>query len=242
MHVSGAAPACRRSRASDPPTRVGRSGWAGPFTKRSDTRSAMATSSAVSEEAHPAITRAPTPTSSKFGCGPMNCRRYLPRGAWYNAMDIAFSEFQLRRVLRPGRPINLCIGSAAEMPLEDDGVSMLVSVEVLYCILTSTASSPRAAVLRRGGGVMICSVANAPQLHEYHGESGRTPSARTSGYPGFHRPRRPLRLRAGCRSPRPLDPLRSGGASTGCRSARGEGVQDGDVRTFRLTKLTVAAR
>ncbi len=109
------------------------------------------------------IRRYATPDTDflEFGCGSMNCRRYLPRSAWYNAMDIAFSEFQLRRVLRPGRPINLCIGSAAEMPLEDDSVSMLVSVEVLYCIPDVDRVFAESRRVLRDGGVMICSVANA---------------------------------------------------------------------------------
>ena len=97
----------------------------------------------------------------EFGCGPMNCRRYLPRGQWYNAIDIAFSEFQLRRVLRPGRLINLAIGSAADIPLADDGVSMLVSVEVLYCIPDVDRVFAECRRVLRDGGTMICSVGNA---------------------------------------------------------------------------------
>lgn len=109
------------------------------------------------------IRRYATPDTAflEYGCGPMNMRRYLPKGAWYNAIDIAFSEFQLRRVLRPGRRVNLAIGSATDIPLDDDSVSMLVSVEVLYCIPDVDRVFAESRRVLRDGGVMICSVGNA---------------------------------------------------------------------------------
>lgn len=102
----------------------------------------------------------------EFGCGPMNLRRYLPRGCWYNAIDIAFSEFQLRRVLKPGALVNVAIASAKKIPLPDDSVSMIASVEVVYCIPNVDEVFAECRRVLRDGGVMICSIANA-RYHKY---------------------------------------------------------------------------
>lgn len=109
-----------------------------------------------------------TPTTDflEFGPGPMNVRKYLPPDVWYNAIDIAFSEFQLRRVVTPASKINLAMASIKRVPLPDDSASMIVSVEVLYCIPQVDEVFAEVRRVLRDGGVLICSIANAT-YHKY---------------------------------------------------------------------------
>lgn len=70
----------------------------------------------------------PDTTFLEIGCGPLSLRKYLPAGVWYNGLDIAFSEFQVRRALRLAR-VNLLLGDAGAIPAPDDSVSMIGSCQ-----------------------------------------------------------------------------------------------------------------
>jgi SAM-dependent methyltransferase len=66
-------------------------------------------------------------------CGPgdMSIRRFLPRDLAYNAVEFGLSEFQVRRVLKRDRRVNLCLGSIEDLPIADDCVTMVACVEML---------------------------------------------------------------------------------------------------------------
>ena len=71
------------------------------------------------------------PAFLEVGCGDMTLRRYLPRGAWYNAIDISFSEYHLRRAVRGGGLVNVALASVTDIPLEVGVASLVVTSQVL---------------------------------------------------------------------------------------------------------------
>lgn len=65
----------------------------------------------------------------EVGCGNMGLLRYMPHNIYYNAFDISFSEFHLRRILKKRNNINVALTSATEIPLEANSVSLVVTTE-----------------------------------------------------------------------------------------------------------------
>jgi SAM-dependent methyltransferase len=95
----------------------------------------------------------------EIGCGSMRLRKYLPTGCWYNAIDIAFSEFQLNRIKGESN-INLALASATEIPLGNDSVRMVVSTEVFEHIVNIDAAMTEIRRIMKSGGKLLCSIPN----------------------------------------------------------------------------------
>jgi SAM-dependent methyltransferase len=95
----------------------------------------------------------------EIGCGSTQLRRYLPPGQWYNAIDLAYSEFHLRRVL--GRPhVNLAMGSATDIPLADGQATTVVASEVFEHIPRIEDAILEVRRVMQRGGKLICSIPN----------------------------------------------------------------------------------
>jgi len=95
----------------------------------------------------------------EVGCGSMELRRYLPRGHWYNAIDLAYSEFQLNRALS-SKFVNLAMASATDIPLADGSVTMVVATEVFEHIPPIEDAVREIRRVMQGGGKLICSIPN----------------------------------------------------------------------------------
>lgn len=63
------------------------------------------------------------------GCGDMSLMRFLPKGFYYNAMDLRLSEFHLRRVLAKGGNTNILLASATGIPSPSNVATLVVSTE-----------------------------------------------------------------------------------------------------------------
>jgi SAM-dependent methyltransferase len=96
----------------------------------------------------------------EIGCGDMSLRKYVPDHLWYNAVDLAFSEFQLRRALRSRRTINLAFADATHLPIDSDSVTLIVSTEVFQHIPDMDKAIEEMGRVLASGGRLICSIAN----------------------------------------------------------------------------------
>jgi len=96
----------------------------------------------------------------EVGCGDMRLARYLPLGVAYNAFDLAFSEFNLRRALHGKRDLNVALASASDIPLDDDSVSIVVSTECFEEIPDINQAMREIRRICRPGAVMLCSIPN----------------------------------------------------------------------------------
>lgn len=65
------------------------------------------------------------------GCGNMPLLRYLAPPRCYNAMDIAFSTYEVDRASRSSRVVNLAVASAYEIPVASATVTLLTCDQVL---------------------------------------------------------------------------------------------------------------
>lgn len=65
------------------------------------------------------------------GCGNMPLARYIDPPRCYNAMDIAFSAYEVDRVFKSGRCVNLALASAYAIPVEPATVTLLTCDQVL---------------------------------------------------------------------------------------------------------------
>jgi SAM-dependent methyltransferase len=108
----------------------------------------------------------PESTFLDVGCGGMRLRRYLPRGAWYNGLDVTMTEFNCRRLLRSGARANLAIASATAIPLPESCVDVLASTEVLDDIPDVDAAVREIHRVARPGARFLCSIPNT-HCHTY---------------------------------------------------------------------------
>jgi SAM-dependent methyltransferase len=95
----------------------------------------------------------------EVGCGSIELRRYLPRGHWYNAIDLAYSEFQLRRALS-SEFVNLAMASATDIPLADGSVTVVVATEVFEHIPPIEDAVREIRRIMQARGKLICSIPN----------------------------------------------------------------------------------
>lgn len=108
----------------------------------------------------------PNDTYLEIGCGDMSLQRHLPPGAFYNALDISFSEFQLRRVLPASDSVNVAIVSATEIPVESSSVSMIISAETLTNIPDIEAALAECQRIATPDARFVCSIPNE-NCHKY---------------------------------------------------------------------------
>lgn len=125
-------------------------------------------------------------TFLEIGCGPLSLRKYLPAGVWYNGMDIAFSEFQVRRALgQHGRvPANVAMASATNIPLPDGCVSLLGSCEVFMHIPDFDRAAAEMRRVTRSGGMLACSIANVG-CHKYKAKGVNSDFVQNWSFDGF---------------------------------------------------------
>jgi SAM-dependent methyltransferase len=96
----------------------------------------------------------------EIGCGDMSLSRFLPVNIIYNAFDLMLSEFNLRRVLKSNRNINIALASATNIPVESNEVSMVVSTEVFEHIPEIGKAVREIHRILKPNAVLICSIPN----------------------------------------------------------------------------------
>lgn len=96
----------------------------------------------------------------EIGAGPlaMGCR--LHKGSCYNALDIAYSEFALRRALKPRANINPMIASATSMPIESSTVDFIISKEMFMYIPELEKALDEIHRVLKPGGKLACTIGN----------------------------------------------------------------------------------
>ena len=98
-----------------------------------------------------------------IGCGGMPLLPYVPKDCWYNAIDIAYSDFRLQKVLGSERKVNLAFASAKRIPLPADVVTVAASAEALHWIPEPDQLMREIQRVLAPGGKLICSIANGYQ-------------------------------------------------------------------------------
>lgn len=96
----------------------------------------------------------------EIGAGDMSLRRFMPGNAWYNALDIAYSQFALQRVLRPGARVNLVIASVTSIPLRSGCVDMIACKEVFMYLPEPARALDEIRRVLRPGGKFLCTIGN----------------------------------------------------------------------------------
>ena len=114
----------------------------------------------------------------------MSLRRYLPRNIYYNAHDLLFSEFQLKRVLKAGNRINIAIASATKIPLGSNFASLIVSTECFEHIENVDLAMDEIHRVSVGGAKLICSIPNN-YCYKYHKKGPHTEHINNWSYNGF---------------------------------------------------------
>jgi SAM-dependent methyltransferase len=102
----------------------------------------------------------PTTVFLEVGCGDMSLLRYLPSDKWYNAFDMAFSEFHLRRVLAKPKRTNLALASATRIPLEPNAASLIVSTECFEHIPEIDLAIDEIYRVAKPDALLVCSIPN----------------------------------------------------------------------------------
>ncbi|HBG27241.1 MAG: hypothetical protein A2Y10_12495 [Planctomycetes bacterium GWF2_41_51] len=92
-----------------------------------------------------------------IGCGNMKFKKYLPKGCVYNAFDVSLSEYHLSR-MQPD--CNIAIASAADIPLADNSVDVMVSSEVLEHIRGLDQAVDEIYRIARPSAMFFCSIPN----------------------------------------------------------------------------------
>ncbi len=95
-----------------------------------------------------------------IGCGNMRLATYVPDSTCYNAFDIAFSQFQLMRILRKQTNANIALASAVEIPLESESVSLIASTETFEHIPEIDKAMAEIYRIAIPGALLICSIPN----------------------------------------------------------------------------------
>jgi ubiquinone/menaquinone biosynthesis C-methylase UbiE len=97
----------------------------------------------------------------EVGCGRGRLVDRLPRGVTYNGVDIAFSEFQLERLLARHPSVNIAMADAKSIPLADNCVDLLVSTEVLVYIPRVESAITELRRVAKPGAHLVCSIPNS---------------------------------------------------------------------------------
>lgn len=95
-----------------------------------------------------------------IGCGAMELSRFIPKGQFYNGIDIELSEFHLRRVLKKRTAMNIAIASAKDIPLEDSTVSLIASAETFEHIPRFENVIKEMHRIARPTAKLVCSIPN----------------------------------------------------------------------------------
>lgn len=95
----------------------------------------------------------------EIGCGDAYLRRYLPKGVWYNGMDLQLSDFHLRAAFsRPGA--NIACASATSIPIADNTVTLFTSVETFEHIPHIDIAMNEIRRVATPGAILVCSIPN----------------------------------------------------------------------------------
>lgn len=100
-----------------------------------------------------------------IGCGDMMLNKYLPRSIVYNAFDVSFSEFHLRRMLNKGN-VNLAFASATCIPLNCCSVNLIAATEVLEHIDDVDSAIKEIYRVAKRGAILLISIPNN-HCHKY---------------------------------------------------------------------------
>lgn len=99
-------------------------------------------------------------TMIEIGCGRGRLVDYLPAGVPYNGFDIAFSEFQLRRLLKNRPSVNIALIDCKAIPLPPKCADLLVSTEVFEHIPGVESAISELIRVARPGAHLVCSIPN----------------------------------------------------------------------------------
>tara|TARA_B100000579_G_C22782672_1_gene830170 strand:+ start:171 stop:944 length:774 start_codon:yes stop_codon:yes gene_type:complete len=98
-------------------------------------------------------------TFLEVGCGDMSIRDKLPKNIFYNAFDLSLSDFFLKRTI-DDEYSNIAICSATEIPLEDNSVDFIVSMEVFEHIPEINKAISEISRIQRKDGYLCCTIPN----------------------------------------------------------------------------------
>lgn len=96
----------------------------------------------------------------EIGAGDMSLRRFLPRATCYNGLDIAYSEFALRRVLLGNSSVNLVLATVTAIPLPHHCVDVVASKEVLMYVPNVPRALAEIRRVLRLHGRFLCTIGN----------------------------------------------------------------------------------
>lgn len=102
----------------------------------------------------------PGDTYLEVGCGDMKLSRFVPKGVYYNALDISFSEFHLRRVLAGAERINPVVATATSIPADTGSASLIFVTETFDCIPDINAALEEIRRVSSHNARLICSIPN----------------------------------------------------------------------------------
>lgn len=122
----------------------------------------------------------------EVGCGDMSLRRFVPRGICYNALDVQFSEFHLRRVLAKDSRINVVIASATQIPARSDVATVIVSTETFEHIVDIDRAMREVYRVAAPGAILICTIPNN-YCWKYQRKGPHTGHVNNWTYDGFIR-------------------------------------------------------
>lgn len=99
------------------------------------------------------------------GCGNMRLQRYVPEDAFYYAFDISVDEWNLKRISKI-KNASFALASAANIPLSDSVVDIVICTEVLYCIPDYEQVIEEVHRVLKLGGLLLISIPNS-FCHKY---------------------------------------------------------------------------
>ena len=120
----------------------------------------------------------------EIGCGDMSLRRYVPKHIYYNALDLRFSEFFLRKVLQSKQKINLVIASCTDIPAPSNIASLVVSTETFEHIPEIDKAIKEIHRLSLPGAIIICSIPNN-YCYKYHKKGSHSGHINNWTFEGF---------------------------------------------------------
>jgi SAM-dependent methyltransferase len=96
----------------------------------------------------------------EVGCGDMSLHRYLPASLYYNAFDIALNPYHVAEVMRTNAHANLAFASAADIPMDNEVASIIVSTECFEHIRDIDTAVQEIYRVAKPGAYLICSIPN----------------------------------------------------------------------------------
>jgi SAM-dependent methyltransferase len=95
----------------------------------------------------------------EIGCGDMSLRRFLPYGVFYNAFDLEFNEYHLKRKLNDPY-VNIAIASAENIPLDSNIASLIIATETFEHIPDIDKAIMEIYRISKNGAKLLCTIPN----------------------------------------------------------------------------------